>query len=65
MIAFSHLLFSEKDNNKLYNKLEREFNGLFILYEYDNILANYLINREKVKCSWNKNNSTEIYIFKK
>ena len=63
IIYCCNLVFSEKDNYNLYYKLEKEFFGLFILYDYNNLLAKYLVKKEKVKCSWN--NSTEIFIFKK
>ena len=58
-----NLVFSEEDNNKLFEKLKNEFTGLFILFEYNRILEQYLISKTKVKCSWN--DSTEIFIFKK
>ena len=63
IIYCCNLVFSDEDNCKLFEKLKNEFTGLFILFEYDRILEQYLIYKTNVKCSWNK--STEIFIFKK
>lgn len=63
IIYCCNLVFSENDNKLLYQKLDKEFKGLFILFEYDKILSAYIIDKIKIKCSWN--NSTEIYIFRK
>lgn len=63
IIYCCNLVFSDEDNKLLYKKIEKEFNGLFILFEYDRLLADYIIDRIKIKCSWN--NATEIYIFRK
>ena len=63
IIYCCNLVFSDYHNNLLYQKIEKEFNGLFILFEYNNLLANYLIDKVVIKCSWNKH--TEIFIFRK
>lgn len=46
-------IFGEKENNELFKKIKKEFVGYFILFEYDNILQEYLIASYNVKSSWN------------
>tara|TARA_E500000178_G_C17037771_1_gene764409 strand:- start:4240 stop:4788 length:549 start_codon:yes stop_codon:yes gene_type:complete len=63
LIYCCNLVFEYEDNIKLYNKIKNEFNGIFILFEYDNILLPYLKFTKYVKTSWEK--TVIIYIFKK
>lgn len=58
-----NLIFEDKDNELLYNKIKKEFCGLFILFKFDKILLPYLISKDSVDCSWSKN--VAIYIFLK
>lgn len=56
-------IFGEKENNDLFEKIKTEFVGYFILFEYDNILKEYLIGSYTVKTSWNS--CVTISLFKK
>lgn len=56
-------IFGEKENNNLFKKIKSEFIGYFILFEYDNILREYLIASYNVKSSWNS--CVTIGLFKK
>ncbi|VVU95797.1 hypothetical protein CPAV1605_1553 [seawater metagenome] len=58
-----NLVFDQEDNNILYLKIEKEFNGIFILFEYSNKLSQYFIKQEQVQTSWSKR--VNIFIFKK
>tara|TARA_B100000424_G_scaffold267469_1_gene260437 strand:- start:1277 stop:1816 length:540 start_codon:yes stop_codon:yes gene_type:complete len=58
-----NVVFEENENKLLYSKILNEFNGIFILFEYDNSLLPYLYKREIINTSWQKN--VMIYIFKK
>lgn len=58
-----NLIFTDNDNNKLYNKIEKEFNGVFMLLDYNYSLEKYLINHFLIKTSWNK--GQYLFIFKK
>lgn len=44
-------------------KIEKEFTGYFILFEYDKQFQPYLIDTINVHTSWNKN--VPVYIFRK
>ena len=61
IIYCCNLVFDNEDNNKLYHKIEKEFNGIFILFEFNNILLPYLKYSEYIKTSWNS--KVKIYIF--
>ena len=63
IIYCCNLIFSEKDNYNLYTKIKNEFEGIFILFYYDNILEEFLIDTLEIKTSWNK--SQPIFIFQK
>jgi len=54
-------IFGEKENEQLYDKILREFSGYFILFEYNNKLAPYVIRNYIVKTSWN--NRVDIWLF--
>ena len=56
-------IFEEEENNILFDKINEEFNGYFILFEYDNVLKPYFIKEMNVRTSWNKN--VPVYIFHK
>ena len=58
-----NLVFDDKTNNKLYKKIEIEFKGIFILFNYPISLEHYLIREEYVKTSWSK--KAIIFIFNK
>jgi hypothetical protein len=58
-----NLVFSQEDNMVLYNKIENEFKGLFILFDFNEILDSYLIEDRIVKTNWNKKQN--IFIFYK
>lgn len=55
-------IFGEKENEELFDKILREFSGYFILFEYNNKLAPYLITSYNVKTSWN--NHVYIWLFR-
>ena len=55
-------IFGEKENEELFDKILREFSGYFILFEYNNKLAPYLITSYNVKTSWN--NHVNIWLFR-
>lgn len=63
IIYCCNTVFEVDENNILYDKIENEFSGIFILYEYNQKLKNYLLKKEIVKTSWNK--YVPIYIFSK
>lgn len=54
-------IYGEKENDILFDKIIREFTGYFILFEYNNILAKYLISSYNVNTSWN--NNVSIWLF--
>lgn len=58
-----NLVFDDETNNKLYKKIEFEFKGIFILFNYPYNLEHYLIREEYVKTSWSK--KAKIFIFNK
>tara|TARA_A100001035_G_C27610792_1_gene420791 strand:- start:140 stop:712 length:573 start_codon:yes stop_codon:yes gene_type:complete len=60
-----NIIFSDEDNNLLYNKLLKEFYGYAFLYNYNNKIMNNLISKEHVKTSWNNNVEIFIFYFKK
>ena len=58
-----NLVFSEEHNNKLYNKIIKEFNGIFLLFDYNSDLEKYFIEEFYIKTSWNRGQN--IFVFKK
>lgn len=54
-------IFGEKENEELFDKILREFTGYFILFEYNNKLAAYLIRSYVVKTSWNNHVSIGLF----
>lgn len=56
-------IFGEKENNSLFNKINREFKGYFIVFVFDKSIEKYLIKKFSVHTSWLKN--TSIYLFYK
>ena len=56
-----NLVFNDNDNNILYNKIETEFKGIFILFDYNNNLEKYFIDHKIVKTNWNKKQN--IFVF--
>ena len=63
IIYCCNLVFDTEDNDKLYNKINKEFSGTFILFEFNNILLPYLKLTKFVKTSWSK--QVKIFIFNK
>ena len=62
VIYCCNLVFSKEDNNELFKKIIREFNGIIILFYFNHLIKKYLIKTEKIKTSWNREEN--IYIFK-
>lgn len=60
-----NIIFSDEDNNLLFNKLLKEFYGYALLYTYNTKILNNLISKECVKTSWNNNVEIFIFYFKK
>lgn len=58
-----NIVFEFSENKYLFKKILKEFNGIFILFEFDNTLLPYLVKETTINTSWSKNVS--IYIFKK
>jgi len=58
-----NLIFSDEHNIKLYNKILKEFNGIFLLFDFSNDIEEYLIDQITVKTSWNRGQT--IFVFKK
>ena len=54
-------IFSKEDNKNLYQKIIKEFNGYAILFDYDFILKQYLIDKKNIITSWSK--KVTVYIF--
>ena len=57
-----NIIFSNKDNNLLYNKIINEFSGIFILFTIHPKILNYLIEENKINTSWS--NNVPIFIYK-
>ena len=58
-----NLVFTDEDNKKLYKKIVNEFNGIFLLFDFNNQLKKYFLEEVKIKTSWNKGQT--IFVFKK
>ena len=56
-------IFGDEENKNLYSKIENEFTGYFILFEYDKTFEKYLIKNINAHTSWGK--SVPVYIFQK
>ena len=56
-----NVIFSKEDNDKLYEKIFREFSGYLLLYNYSFDLAPYIKKSFPVQCSWD--NNVNIYLF--
>lgn len=56
-----NVIFSKEDNDKLYEKIFREFSGYLLLYNYSFDLAPYIKKSFTVQCSWD--NNVNIYLF--
>ena len=56
-----NLVFSDEDNKILYKKIIKEFKGISILFDYDDVLSRFLIKKYNVKTSWSKYQI--VYIF--
>lgn len=52
VIICCNIVFSVKDNNDLFNKLNNEFNGIAILNTFNNILKNKIIKITYIRTSW-------------
>ena len=58
-----NLVFSEDHNKILYNKIIREFDGVFLLFDYNCDLEKYFVEEIYIKTSWNRGQN--IFVFKK
>ena len=61
LIFCCNIVFSEKDNDMLYFKLNNEFNGYVLLFDYNNKIYNNLISNYHVNTSWD--NNVQVYLF--
>ena len=61
IIYCCNLIFEDNDNDILYKKIIKEFSGLFILFQFNNLLLPYFVKEEYINCSWSKN--VVVYIF--
>tara|TARA_E500000178_G_C16800720_1_gene652298 strand:+ start:127 stop:663 length:537 start_codon:yes stop_codon:yes gene_type:complete len=61
IIYCCNLVFSNEDNKILYKKIVKEFKGISILFDYDDVLSRFLIKKYNVKTSWS--NYQIVYIF--
>lgn len=61
IIFCCNLVFSEIDNNMLYNKLKKEFKGYSILFNYNDKIKYNFISKHTVNTSWQDN--VCIYLF--
>ena len=61
IIFCCNLVFSEIDNNMLYNKLKKEFKGYSILFNYNDKIKYNFISKHTVNTSWQ--NNVCIYLF--
>tara|TARA_B100000524_G_scaffold63346_1_gene29285 strand:- start:920 stop:1456 length:537 start_codon:yes stop_codon:yes gene_type:complete len=61
VIYCCNLVFSDEDNKILYKKIIKEFKGISILFDYDDVLSRFLIKKYNVKTSWSKYQI--VYIF--
>ena len=55
-------IFTEEDNNILYNKIINEFNGIFILCTLTHKLLHFFAEKKYIKCSWYSEIPVYIYI---
>jgi len=63
MLYCCNLIFTEEDNLKLFNKILKEFQGYFFLFDYNLLLEPYLIDDFMINTSWNK--KQYLFVFKK
>lgn len=56
-----NLVFSEEDNNSLYDKILKEFSGYLFLFNYNHKIKRFMKGIDKIKTSWNKQEN--IFIF--
>ncbi len=63
LIYCCNTVFSDIDNESLYEKIKSEFYGIFILFDYPNNFKKYLIFEKEISTTWNKN--VKVYIFRK
>lgn len=61
IIYCCNLIFSEEDNNMLYLKLNKEFNGYALLFTYNHKIFKNYVSTHDVNTSWQKN--VNIYMF--
>lgn len=61
IIFCCNIIFSKKDNDMLYFKLNKEFNGYALLFDYNNKISNNLLSIYNVNTSWDKN--VKLYMF--
>lgn len=61
IIFCCNLVFSENDNNMLYNKLNKEFKGYSILFNYNDKIKYNFISKHIVNTSWEDN--VYVYLF--
>ena len=61
IIFCCNIVFSDNDNNMLYFKLNKEFNGYALLFDYNNKIYNNLISTYNVNTSWD--NNVQLYLF--
>ena len=62
IIYCCNLVYSKEDNNKLFQKILREFKGFLFLFYYTKIMRRYFYKMFTVKTSWNDNQ--QIFLFK-
>ena len=55
-------IFTQEDNNILYNKIINEFNGIFILCTLTHKLLHFFAEKKYIKCSWYSEIPVYIYI---
>ena len=63
LIYCCNTVFSENDNHSLYEKINSEFYGIFILFDYPKNFRKYLIFEKQILTTWSKN--VNVYIFRK
>ena len=62
VIYCCNLVFTNDDNNILYDKIINEFEGLVLLFNYNHKIKSNLIKVVEVKTSWNEKQN--LFIFK-
>ena len=63
IIYCCNIIFSNEDNDLLFFKLIKEFNGYVLLFTYNNKISSKLISTHKVNTSWQKNVLIHLFYF--